>query len=284
MIVIFGATGTIGTPLVEALRTRGSTLRIVTGNAARAPDLAGQGCEVAVARFDDPAALAQACKGAQKAFLVTPAHLDMRRWKANVIRAAAAAGVEHMVMSTGLGASPEARLTFGAWHSESQELLKKSGMGWTLIQPTYFMQNLMWQAGTIARDNVYLDDLGGPVAWVDAQDIADVAATALTGEGHLGKSYGLTGGEALDGDDIAALLSQSLGRPIARHPVSPDEARNRMIAAGMEPEVADAMIELASLAPKGYLAATETTIEQLLGRPPRRFSDFITRNAQAFCS
>jgi len=110
-----------------------------------------------------------------------------------------------MVISTGLGASPKARLTFGIWHSESQELLKASGMDWTLVQPTYFMQNLLWQADSIAKDGVYLDDLGGPVSWVDARDIADVAAEALTGEGHEGKAYGLTGAEALDGARLPGL-------------------------------------------------------------------------------
>jgi len=146
MIVIFGATGTIGTPLITALLAKGARVRAVTRDASRVAALLAQGCAAAVADFDDPAALARACKGAQKTFLVTPAHQDMGRWKANVIRAAADAAVQHMVMSTGLGASPKARLTFGIWHSKSQELLKESGMGWTLIQPTYFMQNLLWQA------------------------------------------------------------------------------------------------------------------------------------------
>jgi len=282
MIVIFGATGTIGTPLITALLAKGASLRAVTRDASRVAALEAQGCEAVVADFDDPAALARACEGAEKAFLVTPAHRDIRQWKANVIRAAADAGVQHMVMATGLGASPKARLTFGIWHSDSQELLKESGMGWTLIQPTYFMQNLLWQAGNIATENTYLDDLGGPVSWVDARDIADVTAKALTTEGHQGKAYGLTGEEALSGDDIAALLTQTLGRDITRRAVAPDEARANMIASGMSAEVADAMTELAGLAPKGYLSGTETTVRDVLGRPARRFADFIAENSSAF--
>ncbi|MGY9036355.1 MAG: SDR family oxidoreductase [Rhodobacterales bacterium] len=282
MIVIFGATGTIGTHLISSLSDKGIALRAVTSDASRIAALKAQGCEAMVADFDDPAALTRACKGAQKAFLVTPAHQEMGRWKANVVHATADAGVQHMVMSTGLGASPKARLTFGIWHSASQELLKESGMGWTLIQPTYFMQNLLWQSDSIANENTYLDDVGGPVSWVDARDIADVSTEALTGEGHLGKAYGLTGDEALSGDDIAALLTQTLGRDITRRAVGPDEARANMITSGMVAEVADAMIELAGLAPKGYLSGTETTVQDVLGRPARRFADFITENAAAF--
>ena len=282
MIVIFGATGTIGTHLISSLSDKGIALRAVTSDASRIAALKAQGCEAMVADFDDPAALTRACKGAQKAFLVTPAHQEMGRWKANVVHATADAGVQHMVMSTGLGASPKARLTFGIWHSASQELLKESGMGWTLIQPTYFMQNLLWQSDSIANENTYLDDVGGPVSWVDARDIADVSTEALTGEGHLGKAYGLTGDEALSGDDIAALLTQTLGRDITRRAVGPDEARANMITSGMVAEVADAMIELAGLAPKGYLSGTETTVQDVLGRPARRFAGFITENAAAF--
>lgn len=276
MIVVFGATGTIGKPLIAALLAKGATVRAVTGVPEKLASLQAQGCTAIVADFDDPEALALACEGATKAFLVTPAHLDMRRWKANVINAAADAGVKHMVMSTGLGASPKARLTFGIWHSESQELLKASGMDWTLIQPTYFMQNLLWQADSIAN-GVYLDDLGGPVSWVDARDIADVSAVALTGDGHEGKIYGLTGEQALSSEDIVALLNEVTTR---NHP--PEDSRADMIAAGMSPEVADAMIELAALAPKGYLAGIETTVQDILNRPARTFANFITENNTSF--
>ena len=276
MIVVFGATGTIGKPLVAALLAKEAAVRAVTSNPKNLAALEAQGCTAVVADFDDLEALARACEGASKAFLVTPAHLDMRRWKANVIDAAVKAGVKHMVMSTGLGASPKARLTFGIWHSESQELLKASGMDWTLIQPTYFMQNLLWQAESIAK-GVYLDDLGGPVSWVDARDIADVAALALTSDGHAGEAYGLTGEQALSAEDIVAHLNEVTTR---NHP--PEASRADMIVAGMNPEVADAMVELAALAPKGYLAGIETTVQDILNRPARTLANFTAENRIAF--
>jgi uncharacterized protein YbjT (DUF2867 family) len=190
--------------------------------------------------------------------------------------------VRHVVLATGLGASPKAKVTFGKWHSETQELLKESGLDWTFVQPTYFMQNLLWQADTIAKDGVYYDDLGGPVAWIDARDIADVAAEALTGPGHEGKTYGLTGPEALTGEDIAAMLSEVTGRTITCAPLSVEDSKAAMIAAGMQEEVAAAMVELASIAPKGYLAGIETTVSDVLGRPARRLRDFIAENRDAF--
>ena len=282
MITVFGATGTTGAPLVDTLLAKGASVRAVTSAPSKLDALRAKGCEAVAADFTDPAALARACDGAEKIYLVTPAHLNMRQWKANVIEAAKSAGVRHIVVATGLGASPKAGLTFGKWHSETQELLKQSGLDWTFVQPTYFMQNLLWQAGNIAKDAVYYDDLGGPVAWIDARDIADVAAEALTGAGHAGKGYGLTGPEALTGEEIAAVLSEVTGRAITCSPLSPDDAKAAMVAGGMQDEVAAAMVELASIAPKGYLAGIETTVSDVLGRPARRFRDFVAEHRDAF--
>lgn len=282
MITVFGATGTTGAPLVDTLLAKGATVRAVTSDLSKLDALKAKGCEAVVADFTDPAALARACDGAEKIYLVTPAHLNMRQWKANVIEAAKAAGVRHIVVATGLGASPKAGLTFGKWHSETQELLKQSGLDWTFVQPTYFMQNLLWQAGNIAKDAVYYDDLGGPVAWIDARDIADVAAEALTAPGYEGKALGLTGPEALTGEDIAALLSRVTGRTVSCAPLPAENAKAGMVAGGMQDEVARAMVELASIAPKGYLAGIETTVSDVMGRPARRFADFVAENWDAF--
>ena len=282
MITVFGATGTTGAPLVDTLLAKGASVRAVTSAPSKLDALRAKGCEAVAADFTDPAALARACDGAEKIYLVTPAHLNMRQWKANVIESAKAAGVRHIVVATGLGASPKAGLTFGKWHSETQELLKQSGLDWTFVQPTYFMQNLLWQAGNIAKDAVYYDDLGGPVAWIDARDIADVAAEALTAPGYEGKALGLTGPEALTGEDIAALLSRVTGRTVSCAPLPAENAKAGMVAGGMQDEVARAMVELASIAPKGYLAGIETTVSDVMGRPARRFADFVAENRDAF--
>ncbi len=282
MITVFGATGTTGAPLVDTLLAKGASVRAVTSAPSKLDALRAKGCEAVAADFTDPAALAQACDDAEKIYLVTPAHLNMRQWKANVIEAAKAAGVRHIVVATGLGASPKAGLTFGKWHSETQELLKQRGLEWTFVQPTYFMQNLLWQTGNIAKDAVYYDDLGGPVAWIDARDIADVAAEALTAPGYEGKALGLTGPEALTGEDIAALLSRVTGRTVTCAPLSAENAKAGMVAGGMQDEVARAMVELASIAPKGYLAGIETTVSDVMGRPARRFADFVAENRDAF--
>ena len=105
MITVFGATGTTGAPLVEAFLAKGAKVRAVTSAPARVEGLRAKGCEATVADFGDSAALDRACAGAECIYLVTPAHPEMCRWKANAIEAKGA-GVQHVVLATGLGASP----------------------------------------------------------------------------------------------------------------------------------------------------------------------------------
>ena len=106
MITVFGATGTTGAPLVDTLMAKGATVRAVTSDLSKLDALKAKGCEAVVADFTDPAALARACDGAEKIYLVTPAHLNMRQWKANVIEAAKAAAYAISLWPRGLARRP----------------------------------------------------------------------------------------------------------------------------------------------------------------------------------
>jgi uncharacterized protein YbjT (DUF2867 family) len=283
MITVFGATGTTGAPLVDALLAKGAKVRAVTSDPAKLDALKAKGCEAVTANFTDPAALERACAGAERIYLVTPAHLDMRRWKANAIEAAKAAGVRHVVLATGLGASPKAKVTFGRWHSETQELLKQSGMDWTFVQPTYFMQNMLWLAPGIARDGHFSMPLGDSrIAWVDVRDIAAVGVAALTGEGHAGQAYPITGGAAISCAEMASILSEVCGRPIRFVDQSLADARAAMLAAGGNPKMVELNIEFYALAQTGKLAEVSDVVARITGRPPRSFGEFAADHAAAF--
>ena len=279
MILVIGGTGTIGKPLVERLLADGHKVTVATSRVAERDALRAHGYKAALVDLGQPETILAACEGVKGMFLATPASARMPTWKANAIDAAASAGVSHVVMSTGLGASPKSKATFARWHSDSQERLKASGMGWTLLQPTFFMQNLLWQADSI-RAGIYRDDFKGPVAWVDARDIADSAATALTQPGHAGKTYMLTGPEALTCEEIATTLSRHLGRSIKCQPATEQETFDAMVTWGMEPEVAEALKGLNALAPLGYLADCFPASEALIGRAPATMDDFV-RDHQA---
>ncbi len=281
MILVIGGTGTTGKPLVDRLLAMGQKVRIATSRKDHKEQLCKQGFDAVVVDLEDTASISSACAGVEKMYLVTPAHSQMRQWKANAISAAQDAGVRHIVMSTGLGASPKSQATFALWHSDSQEKLKASGLGWTLIQPTFFMQNLTWQIDSILS-GIYRDDINGPVAWVDARDISDVAATVLTEPGHEGKTYMLTGPEALTGEQIAAILSRETGRKIQRHSATVQETFDATVAGGMSAEVAKSLEDLNALGPLGYLADTFPAPQELTGHAPRTLEQYVREHKELF--
>lgn len=284
MILVVGATGNIGSEVVRLLRAKSVATRVLVRNKAKAASTFGDGVEVVAGDLRDPASLPAALEGVDKVFLVTALALDQVAMRNTLIDAAAQAGVKHVVMSTGIGAAPDAPVQFGRWHGENQERLKQSGMDWTFVQPTFFMQNFFMSAPTIKDHGAFYLPLGenSPISWVDARDIAAVAATALTGAGHEGKAYPVTGPAAVTAEQIAQAMTARLGKPVRYVAVSNDDAKAAMLDAGMPEPLADAMIELYALAPPGYLGDVADTVSTVTGAPARDVETFLTDYKLAF--
>ena len=281
MILVVGGTGTVGGEVVRGLKAAGTPFRALVRDPARAGGIAG--AEVVTGDLLRPETLPPALAGVEKVFLLTPLHLDQGRMKANLIDAAAAAGVRHIVLAGAIGAAPDSPVTLGRIHGESQERVKASGMAYTFLQPTFFMQNLLNFAESIRQQGAfYLPLEDSRVAWIDARDIAAVAVKALTEPGHEGKEYPLTGPEALTGDQLAATLSDVLGRAVAYVGVSMEDSKQGMIRAGLDEALADMVNELYALGPMGHLATVLDTVERVTGRPARTFRRFAEDYADAF--
>jgi uncharacterized protein YbjT (DUF2867 family) len=276
MILVLGATGNIGSEVVRLLQEKRVATRVMVRDPAKVAEQFGADVEVVAGDLRDPASLPAALTGVSKVFLVTALAVDQVAMKNALIDAAGRAGVKHIVMSTGIGASPDAHVQFGRWHGENQERLKQSGIAWTFVQPTFFMQNFLMSAATIKDHGAFYLPLGeqSPVSWVDARDIAAVAAMALTESGHEGKAYTITGPAAVTCEQIAQEMSEVFGKPIRYVPVSNEAAKGAMMEAGMPEVLADAMIELYALAPPGYLA--DVAPSALGGAPARTIKDFLT--------
>lgn len=275
MILVLGATGNIGREVVRLLQEKGVETRVLVRDPAKVSGQFGADVEVAAGDLREPASLPAALVGVSKVFLVTPLAVDQVAMKNALIDAAADAGVEHIVMSTGIGASPDAHVQFGRWHGENQERLKQSGIAWTFVQPTFFMQNFLMSAPTIKDHGAFYLPLGdqSPVSWVDARDIAAVAAAALTEPGHERKAYTLTGPAAVTCEQIAQDMTEVFGKPVRYVAVSNEAAKGAMMEAGMPEVLSDAMIELYALAPPGYLA--DVAPGALPGMPRRTMKDFL---------
>lgn len=284
MILVVGATGNIGGEVAQLLAAKGLPLRVLARDVAKASAQFGEGVEVVQGDLRDPASLPAALDGVEKVFLVTAMALDQVAMKNALIDAAAAAGVKHIVISTGIGAAPDAPVQFGRWHGESQERAKQSGMDWTFVQPTFFMQNFLMSAPTLVDHGAFYLPLGesSPVSWVDARDIAAVAATALSEPGHAGRAYTLTGPEAVSCEQIAETMGEVFDKPVRYVAVSSEQAAASMLEMGMPEPLVEAMNELYALGPPGYLADVAPTVADVTGRPARDIRTFLTDYRQAF--
>jgi uncharacterized protein YbjT (DUF2867 family) len=169
------------------------------------------------------------------------------------------------------------------WHGEVEDMLKASGLAYTMLQPNTFMQNLLGAAQTIAAQGTIYQSVGDARAsFVDTRDVALVAARVLTGEGHEGKSYVITGPEALSYHDVAAKLSEATGRRVTYVPVSPEEFRAGALAQGLPEWLAEALGLLNETFASGKWAVATEVVREVGGREPRTFGQFARDYAAAF--
>jgi uncharacterized protein YbjT (DUF2867 family) len=232
--------------------------------------------------LDDQASLDAALKGVDRAFLVTAVDQRAGRWCQNFIEAAKRGGRPHVVKFSGMGAgSGNAEIL--RQHGETDQMLAVAGLPYTILRPNSFFQNMLWSAGTI-RDHgaFYLPLRDARQSLVDVRDIAAVAVEALTGSGHEGQTYDITGPESLSYHDVAATLSRVLGKPVRYVDVPPEAARDSMLKAGMPAWNAAAVTELYEVFATGQSAAITDVVQRLTGRPPITFEEFARDHADAF--
>lgn len=274
MILVTGATGTIGTATVKALKAKGARFKV----AARSPDkLKGQGVETTAFDWDKPETFAPALQGVEKVFLLTPNTTDQQaRYTQALVDASKKAGVKHIVRLSVMGADAEPGILLGRMHRESEKIIQGSGMAWTMLRPTFFMENFLnYYGADPKRDStVYLAQGQGKAVWVDGRDVGEVAAAALTDTGHVGKTYDLTGPEALGAAEVLAILGEALGHKYTYVDVPPEQERKAMEDAQTPAWMVQGLSELNALVRNGQVATPTSGVKDALGRPPRSFRDF----------
>lgn len=279
MILATGATGNVGGELVSQLLDLNQPVRVLTRDPRKVAAW-GDRVECAAGSFDQPSTLDAALQGVEQVFLMTSevgaGHVEAMQ------KAARQAGVRHIVYLSSTGANHPA-LLLGKWHHDREEVLRASGLSWTFLRPGNFMSNtLMWAETIKTQGAVYFPGGEGRTAPIDPQDIAAVAALALTQPGHEGRIYELTGGELLTAAQQTEILSRVLGKPIRYVDVPPSAAREGMLKSGMPPIVADAVIEVFTFVRDGQVAQTTDTFEQVVGRKPRTFEAWCRDHTAAF--
>ena len=279
-VVVTGVTGGLGGRVARRLAERGVTQRLVVRDPGRAPELAG--AEVATASYDDPGSLRRALQGARTLVMVSASEdPDRLRLHANVVDAATDAGVERVVYTSFSGAAPQCTFTFGRDHWHTEELIKASGLAWTMLRDNLYLDFLPLMVGP---DGVIRGPAAeGRVAAVTRDDIADVAVAVLEGgDDHTGRTYDLTGPEALTMAEVAEQLTAFAGRPITYHAETLEEAyASRAHYGAPDWEVAGWVTTYAAIA-NGELEAVSGDVAAVAGHPPMSLADFLRDNPDSY--
>ena len=281
LIAVTGVTGGLGGRVARRLADRGVGQRLVVRDPGRAPRLAG--AEVAAASYDDPERLRRAFQGARTLVMVSASEdPDRLRLHANVVDAAGDAGVERIVYTSFLGAAPDCTFTFGRDHWHTEERIKASGLTWTMLRDSLYLDFLPLMVGP---DGVIRGPAGdGRVAAVTRDDIADVAVAVLLegGDGHAGRTYDLTGPEALTMAEVAEQLTAFAGRRVTYHAETVEEAyASRAHYGAPDWEVAGWVTTYAAIA-NGDLEAVSGDVAAVAGHPPTSLAEFLRDNPDSY--
>jgi uncharacterized protein YbjT (DUF2867 family) len=229
------------------------------------------------------ASLEAALEGIDAALLLSAPTPDTVEVQQRFVDAAKRAGVGRVVKFSATGAAPAARARFCDWHGRVEHYIESSGLAWTHLRPTFFMQNLLGFAGMIRGGTIYQPTGQGRAPFVDVRDIAAVAAHVLAEEGrHDGQAYGITGPQALGYADVAATFARVLGRPVNYVDVPATAAKQSMMQAGMPEWQADAINELSEEMKQGHFATVTDVVERVGKKKPVTLEQFVRENAAAF--
>jgi NAD(P)H dehydrogenase (quinone) len=266
---VTGATGQLGGLIVQRLlkTCKPEDVVAIVRDPAKAADLAAMGVDVRVADYTDPGALKAALSGLDRVVLVSSNELGKRfDQHKNVIDAAKEAGVKQLVYTSAPKATTST-LVLAPEHKATEEYLAGSGLPYTVLRNNWYTENYANSIQNAAKSGELVAAVGaGRVASAERADYAEAAAAVLTGEGHEGQVYELTGDTAWDFNDLAAAIAESAGSDCAYKPVSPDELKAAMMANGMDEGIAGFVATLDANIADGNLEEVTGDLQKLIGR------------------
>ncbi|MBX9664532.1 SDR family oxidoreductase [Novosphingobium sp.] len=297
-IVITGASGNYGRGLTDLLieAGRAQDLILITRSPDKLADRVGQGCTVRYGDFDKPETLADAVQGADKMLLISGTRVGARvvQHKA-AIDAAAAAGVKHIAYTSFIGIDDPANpAEVRHDHIETERLIRASGMAWTMLRDAHYADAMILMAGPgVMQSGQWVSNAGeGLEAMVWRDDCIASAAAVLTGEGHEGQVYNITGPELQTFREVAAIMAEVTGRPVAYVSTTDEEQYAMFDAMGIPrrpvddqsvagiPWNSDDMVTFGQAIREGFLEVCSDDVERLTGRKARSVRQMIEDNAE----
>jgi uncharacterized protein YbjT (DUF2867 family) len=278
--LITGATGNVGSLVVQQLVERGVRPRVLVRNVAKARERFGERVDIATGDLVDAATLAEAFLGVERLFLVNSGG-DLAARDHLAASVARRVGVRHIVKLSTMDVRQQSVGT-GVWHAQGEAAIRASGVGFTFVQPSGFMVNALAWAPAIKMQGVVSSATGeGRIAFIHPLDIAAVATVALTTERYDGQSLPITGPEALSYGAMVAKIGLAVGKPSVFRAISEEEERQRWRARGESQESIDYHLSIFRAIREGRLSDVTDTVERILGRSPITFDQWVRENISA---
>lgn len=271
MILVIGATGTVGRLVLRQLTARGEQVRALVREADTARQRVGDRVGYVVGDLDRPATLAPALAAANRVFLLTRQSDRQPEQERAVVDAAVRAGVRHLVKLSVFRADERSPLQIARQHALTERAVQESGLGYTIVRPVFFMQNL---PGMIRDGAIRTAAEDGRVAMVDVRDVAAVAVDALTSYGNEDRTYTVTGPQAVTFDAAAATLSRETGDPVRHVHVAPDLVRAALERNAVAGWFARDMARLQSMLADGYEDVVTDDVHTVTGTAPHTLAEF----------
>lgn len=270
-VLVLGATGNVGVPLVKALVARGETVK-----AASRSGKSVEGAEGVAFDYSDPATFDPAFDGVDRAYIMLPTgYVQSRELLTPVIEAAAARKVK-VVFQSVFGVDADDSIPY----RQVEIALENSGTPYVILRPNWFSDNFhnFWKAG-IDQGQIAVPAADGKSSFIDVRDIAESAAAALTSDRFNGNAFALTGPEALGYADAAGILSDVLGKPVAYTPIDDDTFIGILTGAGVPADYAQFLASIFYPVREGWTAVVTDAVETLTGHPPRSLQTYAQDHA-----
>jgi uncharacterized protein YbjT (DUF2867 family) len=282
-ILVTGATGNVGSLVVHELRECGVPVRAFVRDAEKAEGMLGEDVELAIGDFGEPGSIQAALDGVDGVFLACSNQPQQVEYEDHVIDAAEEAGVRRIVKLSALGAEIGSPVAFWDWHARIEHQLRASGVPFVILRPTFGMANLLASAEAVEYTGKLFAPAGDAgISMIHPQDVAAVASVALVEDGHEGKTYTLTGPEAITYGQVAGYLWEALGREIEYLNVPDEAALHSMVEQGLPEFVAGQIVTVFEILRGGAQDRTTDTVRSLTGRDPRGFAQFAREHARHF--
>ena len=265
-ILVVGASGIVGSEIVKILLEQGHNVRGTTSKKSLYP-LTKVGFEKVYANLETGEGINNAFEDIDRAFFLSPpGYVNQYAMLSPLIQSAKKWGLEKVVLMT----------AFGVNHNESSPFrkaeieLEKSGLSYNIIRPNWFMQNFntFWLQGILEQNKILLPAGQAKVSFIDARDIAAVAAKLLISEELNNIAFDITGSKELDHEEVAHVISEATERNISYEEISPSTMKARLLAAGLKENYSNFIITLLEYLRNGYNTNVTNAVKDILGREP----------------